>query len=155
MTEEARAVTVGDALYELVPQVIAKVIPVSVPVASIGLRVEYPDGKAVTYAPALEVWWAFDDEVTDLTETSVADTASIEAVISLIAFDLGMHLIDGDYIVGKEKSAEGDIFGSLIDFLIVTVESGEADAASMASLYLSLLNAELADAQLADEAVRE
>ena len=154
MTSEPKAAILAEALSGWLPSLTVEVIPVSAPVASIGVRVSYPGVRPTTYTPALQVWWAFDDELADLVETTVADSASLAAVSSLVVFDVGMHLLDAELIAGREKSADGDLFGAVVNHLLaVADDDGDDAAASMASLYLTLLNAELADAQNVDELV--
>lgn len=153
MTFDSKAAVLAEALSEWFPALTVDVLPVSAPVASIGARVSYPGIRPTTYTQALEVWWAFDDELTDLSETSVTASASLAAVSALVAFDIGMKLLDADLVVGKERSEDGDLFGEVVKHLLAVAEDDDDEGGSMASLYLTLLNAQLADAQLADEAV--
>ena len=156
MPSESKATVLKDALAELFPSIETEVLPVSTPVAAIGLRVHFAGEDWETYVPALDSWWLASDDLAQASETSVAIDASIEAVISMIAFDLGNYLVMGGLIVGRETSAEATLFGELVRFLADVIERGEpSDAVILAPIYLALLNTAQEDTQYAQGFVKD
>jgi hypothetical protein len=152
MSHDSLALALGDALVMALPNLEVAVVPTSVPVAAMGLVVSFSAEHHVTYVPALDAWWSVGAEPTDLTETATPLNASINAVVALVAFDLGMYLIGAGLVVGSEEGATGDEFAAAVTLLFDISENAEdVEAAGSAGLYLALLNAELEEAQLAAE----
>lgn len=156
MTHETKAKLLAEALLDLFPALEIAVVPVSAPVASLGVAVAITTDHVVTYVPALESWWTLGDADTEVQETELTTDASPDAVVARIAFDVANHLVDAGLVVGHETSTECDLFGALVRQLTFFVESDdEEDRVPAASLYLALLNANLEDARVSDAVVVE
>ena len=141
---ESKAVLLGEALHELFPTLSTEVIPVSAPVAAMGLAVWFQEDFYVAYVPAIDSWWKLINSETNVSESVLGRDADLDSITALVAFDLALHLLEANLIVGRETSQDGDSFGAAVRHLAAIAESGDTEEAqASASLYLSILNANL------------
>lgn len=141
--------TLAEALRDLFPRASVAIVPTSAPVAAIGVSISFSEDSTTMYVPALNAWWTWQEEPPALEETSLSLLVSVESVRALIAFQRAMWLIGHELVVGHEREQTGDDFAEVVEYLIEVADISERDpeAASSASLYLAMLNANLAEAQ--------